>query len=76
MDASGLVAAQEANNPFEYCDIVTTTTHKSMRGPRQARLLVCRTEGRPAHLFPTPWLIGNSRAQLGHDLLSQGPAQL
>ena len=24
---SGLVAAQEAANPFEYCDIVTTTTH-------------------------------------------------
>nr|KJB72016.1 hypothetical protein B456_011G153900 [Gossypium raimondii] len=31
---SGLVAAQEANNPFEFCDIVTTTTHKSLRGPR------------------------------------------
>ena len=31
---SGLVATQEAANPFEYCDIVTTTTHKSLRGPR------------------------------------------
>ncbi|KAK9762454.1 glycine hydroxymethyltransferase shm1 [Basidiobolus ranarum] len=31
---SGLVAAQEASNPFEYCDIVTTTTHKTLRGPR------------------------------------------
>lgn len=31
---SGLVAAKEAANPFEYCDIVTTTTHKSLRGPR------------------------------------------
>ncbi|KAK9763413.1 glycine hydroxymethyltransferase shm1 [Basidiobolus ranarum] len=31
---SGLVAAQEAANPFEYCDIVTTTTHKTLRGPR------------------------------------------
>ncbi|KAK4374161.1 hypothetical protein RND71_004838 [Anisodus tanguticus] len=31
---SGLVAAQEAANPFEYCDLVTTTTHKSLRSPR------------------------------------------
>ena len=31
---SGLVAAAEHNNPFEHCDIVTTTTHKSLRGPR------------------------------------------
>ena len=31
---SGLVAAQEAANPFNFCDIVTTTTHKTLRGPR------------------------------------------
>jgi glycine hydroxymethyltransferase len=31
---SGFVATQEMNSPFEYCDIVTTTTHKSLRGPR------------------------------------------
>merc|ERR1719478_266253 len=31
---SGLVATGEAANAFEYCDIVTTTTHKSLRGPR------------------------------------------
>ncbi|XP_053632607.2 serine hydroxymethyltransferase isoform X1 [Cherax quadricarinatus] len=31
---SGLVATGLTTNPFEYCDIVTTTTHKTLRGPR------------------------------------------
>lgn len=31
---SGLVATAEAASPFEWCDIVTTTTHKTLRGPR------------------------------------------
>jgi len=33
---SGLVAAGVVPNPFDYSDIVTTTTHKSLRGPRAA----------------------------------------
>lgn len=31
---SGLIAASIMANPFDFCDVVTTTTHKSLRGPR------------------------------------------
>ena len=31
---SGLVAGSAVKSPFEWCDIVTTTTHKTLRGPR------------------------------------------
>ena len=35
---NGFVATGEFNNPFEYCDIVTTTTHKTLRGPRSGMI--------------------------------------
>ena len=35
---SGLVAADLVPSPFEHSDIVTTTTHKSLRGPRGAMI--------------------------------------
>lgn len=38
---AGLVAAGLHPNPVEYADIVTTTTHKTLRGPRGGMIL-CR----------------------------------
>jgi glycine hydroxymethyltransferase len=41
---SGLVAAGELKSPFELCDIVTTTTHKSLRGPRAGMIFFRKDE--------------------------------
>lgn len=40
---AGLVAAGEHPNPVPYSDFVTTTTHKTLRGPRGGMIL-CREE--------------------------------
>ena len=42
---SGLVAAQELNNPFDYADVVSTTTHKSLRGPRSGMIFGRKDQG-------------------------------
>ncbi len=41
---SGLVATREAASPFDYCDLVTTTTHKSLRGPRAGMIFFKKDE--------------------------------
>ncbi len=40
---SGLIAAGEHPNPFPYADIVTSTTHKTLRGARGG-LILCKEE--------------------------------
>merc|ERR1719446_1029018 len=35
---SGLVATKQHPEPFSHCDVVTTTTHKSLRGPRSGMI--------------------------------------
>merc|ERR1719277_2346546 len=41
---SGLVATGNHPSPFPYCDVVTTTTHKSLRGPRSGMIFFKNTE--------------------------------
>ena len=45
---AGLIAAGLLNNPLPHCHIITTTTHKTLRGPRGGMILIGKD-------FENPW---------------------
>lgn len=55
---AGLIAKGLLNDPFEHCHIVTSTTHKTLRGPRGGIIML-------RHDFENPWGVkdpkGNTR---------------
>lgn len=54
---AGLIARGLLNDPMEYCHVVTTTTHKTLRGPRGGLILVGKD-------FENPWGIKTPKGEL------------
>lgn len=55
---AGLVAGKAIENPVPYCDVVTTTTHKTLRGPRWALILAKEKYGAQLNRAVFPWVQG------------------
>ena len=54
---AGLIARGLLNDPMEYCHIVTTTTHKTLRGPRGGMIMVGKN-------FDNPWGLTTPKGEL------------
>jgi glycine hydroxymethyltransferase len=54
---AGLIARGLLSDPMEYCHIVTTTTHKTLRGPRGGMILVGKN-------FDNPWGLKTPKGEL------------
>ncbi len=54
---AGLIARGLLNDPLEYCHIITTTTHKTLRGPRGGMILMRED-------FENPFGIKNPKGEL------------
>ncbi len=54
---AGLIARGLLNDPFEYCHIVTTTTHKTLRGPRGGMIMMPQD-------FENPWGLKTPKGEL------------
>jgi glycine hydroxymethyltransferase len=54
---AGLIAKGLMNDPIPHCHIVTTTTHKTLRGPRGGLILVGKD-------FPNPWGLTTPKGEI------------
>ncbi|MFI5130671.1 MAG: serine hydroxymethyltransferase [Chitinophagales bacterium] len=54
---AGLIAKGLMNDPFEHCHIVTSTTHKTLRGPRGGIIML-------RHDFENPWGIKDPKGNI------------
>jgi len=54
---SGLIATGLLNHPFPHCHIVTSTTHKTLRGPRGGIIMMGED-------LPNPWNLRNPKGEL------------
>ncbi|MBL7834491.1 MAG: serine hydroxymethyltransferase [Cyclobacteriaceae bacterium] len=54
---SGLIARGLLNDPMEHCHIVTTTTHKTLRGPRGGLIMVGKN-------FDNPWGLKTPKGEI------------
>lgn len=56
---AGLIAAGLLNDPLEHCHIITTTTHKTLRGPRGGVIMMRHNFDNP---FGLKWNNGNPKS--------------
>ena len=54
---AGMIARGLLNDPMEHCHVVTTTTHKTLRGPRGGMILVGKN-------FDNPWGLKTPKGEL------------
>ena len=54
---AGMIAKGLLNDPFEHCHIITSTTHKTLRGPRGGIIML-------RHDFDNPWGIKDPKGNI------------